>query len=444
MATAVPSNYANIKEKGDLDFSNYIAKLQDYCNTVVIEMSEDTIINCINESDTRSNNIFLWHILSTFFKNCYDNRPIKSFIDFSIIMKLVYDTDPSEGRQIFDVIEFVGRDLVTRLTASNDSEMAKDLCKGMINLLQNGNSKVITSFHSSIVKIFAKEEDVTGALEYIILDDYQLLNERLMTKVKKISSVINPCSLVSYFYYSGNVMMKVGRYADAFVCYESVIHITNKVSPPNSNIFSSSIKRYILSGILAFQRSPLVNFILTNETIRNFNFYFSDYVTIHKYFKNGLIIDNITFSKFSTIIDRLHKKADNETTENCEYLMLIKELVIKHSVIKFAKAYSRMTVDDLKRKSFLPPEINIGKYLHDLVNQKLINVCVGDGKVITFIDNEEIDTSSVYKLCGEVEVAQRRLHNLKSLLLNNFSNEKCFVDEKFDTDSLEVIACTDD
>ncbi|CEF68446.1 Hypothetical protein SRAE_2000310300 [Strongyloides ratti] len=430
MATTVFSNYENIKEKGDLDFSNYILKLQEYCNNIVTQMSKDTILNCINESDTRTNNIFLWHILSTYFKKFHDNRSIKSLIDFSIIMKLVFDTDASEARRIFDVIDNVGRSFIARLS--------------IISLLQKGNTKVITSFHSSLMSIYDKDEDVTGALKYIILDDYQLLNERFMTKVKKIPPVINPCSLVSYFYYSGNVLMKVRKYVDAFVCYESVIHITNKISTPNSEIFNAAIIKYILSGILAFQRSPLMNFILTNETIRNFSFYYKDYVSIHKYFKNGLVIDNITFSNFSTIIDTLVKKTDDETRENCEYLLLIKDNIIRQSVIKFAKVYNRMTIDELKKKSFVPGTINMREYINDLANEKLINVSVTDGKVITFIDDEEIDTSSVYKLCGEIEVAQRRLDKLKDLLLSNFSNEKSFVDEKFDTSSLEVIACIED
>uniref|UniRef100_A0A0N5BAA6 COP9 signalosome complex subunit 3 n=1 Tax=Strongyloides papillosus TaxID=174720 RepID=A0A0N5BAA6_STREA len=361
-----------------------------------------------------------------------------------MIMKLISDTDPSEARQIFDILDGVGRNIITRLVNSNDEDTAKNLCKSIISLLQNGNTNVVTSFHTILMKLYAKDNNITDTLKYIILDDYQLLNEKFMTKFKKPQPAINPASLISYFYYSGNALMKEKRYVDAFVCYESVIHICNKVPNITNDIFYSSIKRYILSGILAFQRSPLMNVILPNETIRNFNIYSADYVSIHKIFKNGLAIDNNTFSNFSTTISTLSKKLDDENKENCEYLLLIKELVVKQSVIKFAKVYDKMTIDDLMRKSFVPDTINIHKYLSDLVDEKLINVSISDNRIVTFIDKEEIDTSSVYHLCSEIEVAQKRLNKLKDLLFTNFSNENRFVDGKFDNNSLEIIACTEE
>uniref|UniRef100_F1L4N2 COP9 signalosome complex subunit 3 n=1 Tax=Ascaris suum TaxID=6253 RepID=F1L4N2_ASCSU len=260
---------------------------------------------------------------------------------------------------------------------------------------------VLTSIHAYLFCLCLKARIYEPALPFLECPITKILKETPSTNIAYMDSRW----VLLYFYYGGLMFGSLGRFRECLLMFENVLCMPSVAA---SAIVVEAYKKYVLiSMILNGRVVPLPSYraAMIPRTVKRLC---ADYTAIETLCQNK--------ESGTDIADAVlrHLEQHRRTFEVDGNVGLVKRLVRKlreNSVLKVAKCFSTISMDDFIRRCHLNNEEHAERYLMEMSREGKVVVRIDSERKIVFLDEVKVEVDE-----EEVEQALRRVIELDKLL----------------------------
>ncbi|KHN80873.1 COP9 signalosome complex subunit 3 [Toxocara canis] len=260
---------------------------------------------------------------------------------------------------------------------------------------------VLTSLHAHLFCLCLKANIYEPALPFLESPVTKIFKENPSSNVAYVDSRW----VLLYFYYGGLIFGTLGRFRECLLMLENVLCVP---SVAVSAIVVEAYKKYVLISMILYGKVialPSYRAAMIPRTVKRLC---ADYTAVETLSQNKERGPDVA----GALLQHLEQhRAVFEADGNVGLMKRLIRKIRENSVLKIAKCFSTISVDDFVRRCYLQNAEHAERYLMDMSRERKIIVRIDKQHQIIYVDEVKTEVDE-----GQVEQALRRVLELDKLL----------------------------